>query len=83
MYKNIIIGLIVAISTTWISTFAIDYFRAMNQNDPLFTFRTVLVGDGGTTIEYGAGYRVIHYRQMEEYGGRKDIVFKFGWDGLP
>ena len=73
------LAFIIVIVLMWGIVIYIDYFRAKQQQDPIFSFRTIVAGDGGTTIEYGIGYKVIHYREMEEYGGRKDIVFKFGW----
>lgn len=55
-----------------------DYYRAVRQKDPIFSFREVMLKDGGTRYHYGLGYTVIHYNQMEEYGGRKDIEFRAG-----
>ena len=77
-FKKMLIFIIVAISF-WVGTTSIDYFRAKQQKDPLFTFKTVGMTDGGTMIRYGIGYKVIHYNSTEQPTVRTDIVFKFGW----
>ena len=71
---------IVVLLSLWGSMVTVDYFRAKQQKDPLFTLKTYGVTDGGTLIKVGLGYEVIHFNQLPSYGGRTDIVFVFGWD---
>ena len=80
MMKRMCLRIIVVLIILWIGTTTIDYFRAKQQQDPLFAFvKTVGVTDGGTMIRYGIGYKVIHYNSTETDTVRTDIVFKFGW----
>ena len=71
--------IVIALVVLWIGAISIDYYRARHQQDPLFTFSTWLTFDGGTVTRYGLGYKVIHFNQMEYYGGRTDVIFEFGW----
>lgn len=54
-------------------TFILDYKRALKDSPPKFAIRINLYKDGGTSVYYGFGYKVIDYNQL---GGRKDVVFK-------
>jgi hypothetical protein len=56
-----------------ISPFLVDYNRAKRDKPPIFAIRTNLYKDGGTSIYFGFGYKVIDYNQLD---GRKDVVFK-------
>ena len=76
-HKRLVVIIIVFL-LLWVGAVTTDYIRAQQQQDPLFTFRTIGITDGGTVIRIGLGYKVIHFNQMPYYGGRTDIVFQFG-----
>lgn len=55
-----------------------DYSRANNNKEPVFAIKTHQLKDGGTSIYYGLGYKVICYNQLQtsdENSGRNDVVF--------
>ena len=81
-YMLRILIIIVVLLSLWGGTVMVDYYRAKQQQEPLFTFKTIGISDGGTIIKVGLGYQVIHYNQMPSYGGRTDLVFEFGWSEL-
>ena len=76
---KIVIIIIVVLIVVWASIVAIDYFRARHQQEPLFVVETDFCTDGGTTVKYGIGYKVIHYNSTETDMVRTDTVFKLGW----
>ena len=59
-------ALIIVFVSLCISTVLVDYYRAQHQKDPLFTFQTEFMSDGGTKIMHGICYIVIHYNRTEE-----------------
>lgn len=55
-----------------------DYSRASNNKEPVFAIKTQQLKDGGTSIYYGLGYKVICYNQLQtsdEDSGRNDVAF--------
>ena len=75
LFKVLII--VIVLILVWISVVAIDYYRATQRQDPLFTYKTEFQLDGGTKTFMGLGYNIIFYNQTE-VNGRMDTVFQFG-----
>ena len=42
----------------------IDAYYFLNENKPLFTFRTNNFKDGGTSFHYGVGYQLIEWNVL-------------------
>jgi len=72
---------IIVIILLWVSAISIDYSRATQRHNPLFTFRTEFWCDGGTKTFRGIGYSITFYNQTMT-NGRMDTVFQFGGNTL-
>lgn len=53
----------------WVIFFVTDMTMASNNQKPVFMLKFNTYLDGGTTVYYGLGYKVIQYNVLD---GRKD-----------
>ena len=76
-YLLIILIIFIVLLLLWGSMVAIDYHRGAQRQNPLFTYMTEFVTDGGTRRFHGLGYTITFYNQTMLEDGRMDTVFRF------
>ena len=63
---KVLLGIVVISILVGVIFFTVDFFRAKNNQKPVFCLLQNELNDGGTKIYIGLGYKVIDYHQMQD-----------------
>ena len=72
--KNKLLLIFTIITILGIIFATIDYFRAVNNKNPLFAIRTAVYKDGGSKNYFGFGYKIIACNTLS---GNNSVYFGF------
>lgn len=84
--KRVIVAVIIITVCFIISlgTYFVDSKRIVNDKIPIFILHTDHLDDGGTTVYYGFGYQLIHWKRLTEITNQYltgiETHYLFGWN---